>query len=128
MPGTVGCELAFCACCFFITLQLLVALHQVDPQAASPCPASSAHPPIRPTHPAARRNLPHPCSGGRDGQPALSVVYASNAELQEFKRMEKGSRQGSTAAVAAYIQVGDPCRGHTGGTQGGRPVGVLMHA
>lgn len=47
-----------------------------------------------------------PCSGGRDGQPALSVIYASNAELQEFKRMEKGSRQGSTAAVAAYIQVG----------------------
>ena len=48
---------------------------------------------------------PFPCSGGRDGQPALSVIYASNAELQEFKSMEKGSRQGSTAAVAAYIQV-----------------------
>jgi hypothetical protein len=45
------------------------------------------------------------CRAGRDGDPALSLLYASNQELKEAKKLEKGSRQGATGSVAAYIQV-----------------------
>ena len=47
-----------------------------------------------------------PCSrrAGRDGAPALSLLYASTQELQEARRMERGARQGAVAGVAAYIQ------------------------
>eukprot|EP00887_Chlorella_sp_A99_P007120 scaffold2.g7120.t1 len=41
---------------------------------------------------------------GRDGAPAISLLYASNRELQEAVKMEKGVRRGATAAVAGYIQ------------------------
>lgn len=42
--------------------------------------------------------------GGRDGQPAISVVYASNEDLRKAQKMERGERGGATAAVADYIQ------------------------
>ncbi|KAL4426260.1 hypothetical protein ABPG77_009875 [Micractinium sp. CCAP 211/92] len=42
--------------------------------------------------------------GGRDGEPCLSLLYASNKELQDACKMERGPRQGAVGAVAAYIQ------------------------
>lgn len=42
---------------------------------------------------------------GRDGNPSLSVLYASNQDLKDSKKLEKGVRQGAVASVAAYIQV-----------------------
>jgi superfamily II DNA helicase RecQ len=42
--------------------------------------------------------------GGRDGQPAISLVFTSNADLKKAQRMEKGERAGATAAVAEYLQ------------------------
>ncbi|GAB4818307.1 hypothetical protein N2152v2_005353 [Parachlorella kessleri] len=41
---------------------------------------------------------------GRDGSPSVSLLYASNEELKDAMKMEKGNRQGATAAVAGYIQ------------------------
>jgi len=42
--------------------------------------------------------------GGRDGQPAVSLVFSSNEDLKKAQRMEKGERVGATAAVAEYLQ------------------------
>ncbi len=42
--------------------------------------------------------------GGRDGQPAVSIVFSSNEDLKKMQRMEKGERAGSTAAVVRYLQ------------------------
>jgi len=42
--------------------------------------------------------------GGRDGQPAVSLVFSSNEDLKKAQRMEKGERTGATAAVAEYLQ------------------------
>ena len=51
--------------------------------------------------------LPCPaCRGGRDGELAASLLYSSNQELREAKKMERGPRAGAVGAVAAYIQVG----------------------
>ncbi|KAG7667180.1 hypothetical protein Ndes2526B_g04315 [Nannochloris sp. 'desiccata'] len=41
--------------------------------------------------------------GGRDGQPAVSLVFSSNEDLKKAQRMEKGERAGATAAVAGYV-------------------------
>ncbi|MEW5301248.1 MAG: hypothetical protein WDW38_009457 [Sanguina aurantia] len=38
---------------------------------------------------------------GRDAQPSLSIVYASNEDLKSAQSMERGSRSGSVAHVAA---------------------------
>jgi superfamily II DNA helicase RecQ len=42
--------------------------------------------------------------GGRDGQPAVALVFSSNEDLKKAQRMEKGERAGSAAAVAGYLQ------------------------
>jgi hypothetical protein len=42
--------------------------------------------------------------GGRDGHPALSLLYAAGQELSQAARLERGARRGAAAAVAAYIQ------------------------
>jgi hypothetical protein len=39
---------------------------------------------------------------GRDGLPSHSLIYASQKELREMGRLEKGQRAGATAAVIAY--------------------------
>lgn len=39
---------------------------------------------------------------GRDGLPSASVLYASQADLEAAAKMEKGSRRGAVAAVAAF--------------------------
>lgn len=44
-------------------------------------------------------------SGGRDGEPCTSLLYASNQELKDARSLERGARQGAVGAVAAYIQV-----------------------
>ncbi|KAL4436561.1 hypothetical protein ABPG75_003700 [Micractinium tetrahymenae] len=42
--------------------------------------------------------------GGRDGEACLSLLYASNQELRDARKMERGARQGAVGSVAAYIQ------------------------
>ncbi|KAK9823328.1 hypothetical protein WJX72_001962 [[Myrmecia] bisecta] len=39
---------------------------------------------------------------GRDGQPSMSILYASKDDLAQLQRLEKGARAGNVAAVAAY--------------------------
>ncbi|GIL86246.1 hypothetical protein Vretimale_13751 [Volvox reticuliferus] len=46
---------------------------------------------------------------GRDGQPSLSIVYASHADLQAAHKMERGTRTGAVAEVASYVH-GRSCR------------------
>lgn len=74
---------------------------------------AQAKPAIRAEHPFTAASLAclPPCplrSGGRDGEPCLSLLYASNKELQDARKMERGPRQGAVGAVAAYIQAGCP--------------------
>ena len=46
---------------------------------------------------------------GRDGQPCLSLTYASRSELEEVGRMEKGQRRGSAMEAASFLFEGG-CR------------------
>lgn len=46
---------------------------------------------------------------GRDGQPSLSVMYVSHADLQGAHKMERGTRTGAVAEVAGYAH-GTGCR------------------
>ncbi|GIL53905.1 hypothetical protein Vafri_9495 [Volvox africanus] len=46
---------------------------------------------------------------GRDGQPSLSIMYASHADLQAAHKMERGTRTGAVAEVASYVH-GRSCR------------------
>lgn len=54
----------------------------------------SAHSPLRHQH-----------RGGRDGMPCESVLYASDRDLRECARLEKGSRRGAMAELAGLVQV-----------------------
>ncbi|KFM28682.1 ATP-dependent DNA helicase Q-like 3 [Auxenochlorella protothecoides] len=46
---------------------------------------------------------------GRDGLPCCSLLYASDKEMQEAARLERGERRGAMAEVAAIVQ-GARCR------------------
>lgn len=65
-------------------------------------PGSASLEPPRPPFPPPPRSRR---SGGRDGEPCLSLVYASNQDLRDARRLERGARQGAVGAVAAYVQV-----------------------
>lgn len=51
---------------------------------------------------------PYPCRAGRDGLPCCSLLYASDKEMQEAARLERGERRGAMAEVAAIVQVPAP--------------------
>lgn len=71
---------------------------------------------------------PVSCRAGRNGNPSLSLLYSSDKELKEASKMEKGSRQGSVASVAAYIQVQGRCGTKKGRQEGvGSALGPLAH-
>ena len=40
---------------------------------------------------------------GRDGAPAVSLVYESHADAEAAARLEKGARRGAAAAVAELV-------------------------
>jgi hypothetical protein len=42
----------------------------------------------------------HCCRAGRDGQPSDSVLYCSQAELKQLKKLERPLRAGAAGAVA----------------------------
>jgi RecQ family ATP-dependent DNA helicase len=41
---------------------------------------------------------------GRDGHPAVHVLFGSDSDLRQASKMERGPKCGATAAVAAYVQ------------------------
>ena len=46
---------------------------------------------------------------GRDGAPAASLLYASDVELRDARKMERWARQGGVAAVAtAHVERSRP--------------------